>query len=185
MNSFLTYLGIVSFMASLVTIPILLGCQTEECFRSKYGTVEVVATLKNVATHGKSLAGEYTYEVNGKVYNETFRSPTDNFEEIGDQLYLLYDTLDPSNSFLTYRFFVPNNLFNTTGKITFFKVDKKEVSIVLQYSLNNYIIKRNQYFTADKAEVLERLYKEKKEVVIGVVPENVRRGYLNIEESLR
>lgn len=187
MNSFLIYLGIGAFIASIIAIPILTRCQTEECFKNKYVTREAVATLKNVATHGKSLAGEYIYEVNGKTYNETFRSPTDNFEVIGDQLYLLYDTLDPSNSFLSYRFFLPDNLVNTTGEIAFYKVDKKEkeVSIVLQYTLNNYTIKRNQYFPIDKAEVLEKLYKEKKEVVIGVVPENVKRGYLNVKESLK
>jgi hypothetical protein len=43
-------------------------------------TREAVATLKNVATHGKSLAGEYIYEVNGKTYNETFRISTEHFE---------------------------------------------------------------------------------------------------------
>jgi hypothetical protein len=185
-KSFLAYASVLIFMLLIIAIPILTGCQTEDCFKSKYVTGEAIATLMRVSTHGKSLAGEYKYEVNGKIYNETFRSPTDNFEEIGDQLYLLYDTLDPSNSFLSYRFFVPDNLVNTKGKIAFYKVDKKEkeVSVVLQYELNNQTIKRNQYFPIDNAEVLEKLFKEKKEVIIGVVPENIRRGYLKLEESM-
>lgn len=54
LNSFLTYLVVGAFIASIIAIPILTGCQKEECFKSKHVTGEVVATLKNVATHGKT-----------------------------------------------------------------------------------------------------------------------------------
>lgn len=82
---------------------------------------------------------------------------------------------------------MPHNLVNTTGKIIDEGVIKNEkiVGVAMEYFINDIKIRRNQYFPMDKAEVLDKLYKEKKEVVIGVVPENVRRGYLNIEESLK
>lgn len=187
MNSFLIYIGIVVFMASIVAIPVLTsGCKTEECFKAKYKTIEVVATLKSLSTRARTSTGEYTYEVNGKSYY-TYRDPLDNFDQIGDQFYLLCDTLDPSNSFLTWRFYIPDNLVNLNGNISYYGTTERynHVGIVLEYYANDYKIERKQYFPIEKAEIIEKLYKEKREVVIGVAPENVRRGYLNIEESLK
>lgn len=188
MDTILTYIAAATLMILIFAIPLLsAGCKTEECFKSKYKTEEAVAVLRDISTRGKSISCEYVFTVSDKTYY-TYASPSSDFEQIDDAFVILYEIDNPNNNkLLFYKPIIPNNLHNLIGKISYFRREdnRNRVIIELEYYANNYKIKRLQYFPIEKAAILEKLYKEQKDVVIGISPENVRRAFLNIEESIK
>ncbi len=158
-----------------------------EKFKLKHKTAETTATLHNISLKSTTQT-EFIFYVNEKKYyiQKLYWS---SFHELGDIYKVLYDMDNPENNIILYdKPIVPNNLNYINGTISSFGLseDEKSVCLMLNYYLNlNYKVERIQFFPLRDYNKLEKLYKEKKDVVIGIVPENPSRGYLNLEQSLK
>jgi hypothetical protein len=159
-----------------------------ERFKSKHKSIETIATINDISKWARSTRSQFIFYVDGKKFyiSEPLWS---NFHELGDTYKVLYDENEPENNLILYdKPIIPDNLNYIKGKINSFGLsdDKKSVYLTLNYFLNlDYKIERIQFFPLNDYNKLEKLYKEKKDVVIGIVPENPNRGYLNLEESLK
>ncbi len=181
MNNIFICTGIIIFISSIFAIPYFTSsCRNEDCFKSKYKTSISIAVITDVSTRGRSSTCEYEYIVNGKIYY-THASPTSDFEQIGDSFNLLYDIDNPENCLVLYhRPIVPLNLSYLEGKVTYFRNEnsRNRIIIELSYDVNNYNVKRLEYFPIELSEKLKLIHDNKEIVKIGVVKDNVRRGYL-------
>jgi len=158
----------------------------EKKFRLKYETAETIGVINDISIRGRNTTCQLEFNILDRRYNTSGGTPIKNFQQLNDAFVILYEINNPENNIILYQKpIITDSLFNLKGTLSYFKMEKNRVCIELEYYYNNDKINRLQFFSIDKAVILEKFYKEKREVVIGVVPQNVRRGYLNFEESLK
>jgi len=83
------------------------------------------------------------YEVNNKIYN-TKISPTLGGLQVSEQYRIYYDTLDPSNCFVSFKYpILGNESFDTLTSIKI-ENDKINKGVKFQYEINKVKYVRNQ-----------------------------------------
>jgi|GEM_PF-4587133 len=177
---------VVVFCSGIIVIPIMLVCNDEICFRKIYKTNEVIGTCRGESRAGSHSSLMYIFEVNGIEYM-TYSSLSSLFQQANDQFMVLYNIENPDKNLILFRKpIIPKVTAKTIGKLDYLKISKKnkEIIIGMKYSIDRYKnLYKYQYFSIEEIKILKKLYEENKDIIIDVVPENVERAFLNLNET--